>query len=114
MVSGENEADDRLLADIAARLRQLCEALRLADGLSQGEIGLACGVEPSAWSLYLKGERKVPYSVVVELWRQYGAEPGWLIAGEARYLDPAFAAKLRALAKAPKEGKPRRGRPPTA
>jgi transcriptional regulator with XRE-family HTH domain len=103
--------DERLKQDAAARLRQLCAAIRLADGLTEKQIGLSCDVKPTTWSNYLNGKREIPYSVVIQLWRRYGAEPAWLIAGEARNNAPVFQAKLNALLSEPAPSTPRRGRP---
>jgi hypothetical protein len=107
----ETEEERRLRMEIGARLRQLCRAVNLADGLNQGEVGRAVGAEDAAWSLYVNGERWLPYPVAVALWKRFGAEPAWLLAGEERHNDPIFQRKLDELRRAPGNDKPQRGRP---
>ena len=111
MVPSEIDLDVRIRQGMAERLHDLCAALLRADNLTDKNIALACGVaDPGTWSNYITGKRKIPYSVVVKLWHNFGAEPAWLIAGEAKRNDPSFQAKLNALLK---RGSPRarRGRP---
>jgi hypothetical protein len=107
----ETEEERRLRMEIGARLRQLCRAINLADGLNQGDVGRAVGAEDAAWSLYVNGDRWLPYPVAVALWKRFGAEPAWLLAGEERHNDPIFQRKLDDLRRAPPDDKPPRGRP---
>lgn len=108
-----DDDDARLRAEIAARLRELCRAIERAENRTQSEVGQAVGAEPAAWSLYLKGDRRPPYALVVAIWKRFGAEPAWLLAGEERHNDPIFQAKLDELRRSPDDGRPRRGRPPS-
>jgi transcriptional regulator with XRE-family HTH domain len=87
----------------------MVDALSLADGLDDSAIAQRLGCDRSAFSNYLNGKRKLPYSTVVAIWREFGAEPAWLLAGDARNNSEPFQAKLNALLKSkPQE---RKGRP---
>lgn len=108
--------DEKLKRDIAGRLRDLCRAVEPWKKMTQGEIGAAVGVPDSGtWSLYLSGDRKVPYRVLWALWNTFGADTGWTIGGATRHNTDDFNAALRAVAKggAPAPAK-RKGRPPKA
>jgi hypothetical protein len=109
LVARDDEEEEQLKLAIAARLQEMCDAL-IADNpeLTEGEIAIRCGVSPKAFSLYITGERKLPYRAMVAAWREFGAEPGWFMAGEARFNDAGFEQKRRRLLLEPP--KPRRGK----
>jgi hypothetical protein len=97
---------------MAARLQEVCDALILDNPkLSESAIGRICGVmSPDTWSTYVNARRKIPPLVMLRLWHEFGAEPGWMIAGDARHNDPAFEEKRRRLLQEQLERPPRRGK----
>lgn len=107
-----DDVDERIKREIAERLRELCRAVETWKGMTQGDIGAAVGVPDSGtWSLYLSGDRKVPYRVLWALWNTFGADTAWTIGGATRNNTDDFNAALRAAARGGAPAK-RKGRPP--
>lgn len=109
-----DDLDEKFKQDIAGRLRTLCRAIEVTQGKTQADVGRLAGVPDSGtWSLYLSGDRKVPYRVLWGCWNAFGADTAWFIGGVTRNNTEAFNAALLALDKGASTAKPRRGRPPT-
>lgn len=105
--------DDGLLKrEMAARLRQMVDALKKAEpGLTNGKIAKLTHITGSALSNYLSGDREPPYLFLAELRRTYGVGIEWVVLGEAHHNAPEFRKKLEDWLLDPVHNGPRRGRP---
>lgn len=105
-----DEEEERLKFAMAARLQEMCDAIRLDDQeLTEGDIALQLGVAPGTFSSYITGERRPPFRVLVAARREFGVSPEWLMMGEARFNDGMFEVKRRKLLRGPPP-KPQRGK----
>lgn len=64
-------------ASIGSRLNEV----RADEGLSQAEFAQRLGISLRAFQSYERAERELPFSVAVQLFREFGINPLWLALG---------------------------------
>lgn len=77
-------------AEIGERLLRLRQERKM----SQADFAERLGFSPGAYKNYERGEREVPSSLVLAAFKEFDADPLWLLSGEA--VRPSQNAKLLA------------------
>lgn len=55
------------------------------------------GIKQSTWSNYERGERKIPYEVIISIVNKFNVNLYWLITGDGEIFSPSIEEKAQLI-----------------